>query len=151
MVLLFWSEYLNDMSILRLYVSKPTLRGASSKDLESLKVNFRCLSYRKKKFCIEPTLLYKFYWFKDVLASLRSLQSRSRRATTKRRHPVCWPLEVIPQYRAAHPILRTKHGIVFQSMDEVNRYPGLLFLNEYGDLYFLWHKFGVKIIPFRFK
>ena len=34
-------------------------------------------------------------------------------------------------------------------MDEVNRYDGLLLLNEHGNLYFLLHNFGGQIIPFK--
>ena len=37
----------------------------------------------------------------------------------------------------------------FQSMDEVNRYDGLLLVNEHGNLYFLLHNFGGQIIPFK--
>ena len=42
-----------------------------------------------------------------------------------------------------------RHGIVFQSMDEVNRFDGLLLVNEYGNLYFLLHNFEGQIIPFK--
>lgn len=42
-----------------------------------------------------------------------------------------------------------RHGIVFQSMDEVNRYDGLLLVNEYGNLHFLLHNFEGQIIPFK--
>ena len=34
-------------------------------------------------------------------------------------------------------------------MDEVNRYDGLLLVNEHGNLYFLLHNFGGQIIPFK--
>ena len=34
-------------------------------------------------------------------------------------------------------------------MDEVNRYDGLLLVNEYGNLYFLLHNFEGQIIPFK--
>ena len=42
-----------------------------------------------------------------------------------------------------------KHVIVFQLMKK--RYHGLQLLNEYGDLYFSLHNFGVLIIPFKVK
>ena len=34
-------------------------------------------------------------------------------------------------------------------MDEVNRYDGLLLVNEYGNLYFLLHNFQGEIILFK--
>ena len=34
-------------------------------------------------------------------------------------------------------------------MDEVNRFDGLLLVNEYGNLYFLLHNFEGQIIPFK--
>ena len=34
-------------------------------------------------------------------------------------------------------------------MDEVNRYDGLLLVNEHGNLYLLLHNFGGQIIPFK--
>ena len=34
-------------------------------------------------------------------------------------------------------------------MDEVNKYDGLLLVNEYGNLYFLSHNFDGQIIPFK--
>ena len=34
-------------------------------------------------------------------------------------------------------------------MDEVNRYDGLLLVNEYGNLYFLLHNFQGQIILFK--
>ena len=32
---------------------------------------------------------------------------------------------------------------------EINSYDGVLLLNEHSDLYFLFHNFGVQIIPFK--
>ena len=46
-------------------------------------------------------------------------------------------------------IVFQKHVIVFQLMKK--RYHGLQLLNEYGDLYFSLHNFGVLIIPFKVK
>lgn len=37
-----------------------------------------------------------------------------------------------------------EHVIVFQSMSEVKKDDGLKLLNEYGDLHFLLHNFGIK-------
>ena len=34
-------------------------------------------------------------------------------------------------------------------MDGVNRFDGLLLVNEYGNLYFLLHNFEGQIIPFK--
>ena len=34
---------------------------------------------------------------------------------------------------------------------EIERYDGVLLLNEHGDLYFLLHNFPAQIIPFKLK
>ena len=44
-----------------------------------------------------------------------------------------------------------EHGIVFQSMDRVKKYDGLLLLNEHSHLYFALHDFGEQIISFKLK
>ena len=42
-----------------------------------------------------------------------------------------------------------EHGIVFHKIDQVKRYDCLWLMNEHGDLYFLFHNFGVQIVPFK--
>ena len=41
-------------------------------------------------------------------------------------------------------------SLLFRStIIEIDRYDGVLLLNEHGDLYFLLHNFGVQIICFK--
>ena len=65
-------------------------------------------------------------------------------------------LKVIPQCCTAHKnrvIRRTsanafpEHRIVFQSMDELNRYNYLLFLREHGHLYVCGQIYFLKTLP----
>ena len=45
---------------------------------------------------------------------------------------------------------RTWRIVLFRStIIEIDRYDGVLLLNEHGDLYFLLHNFGVQFIPFK--
>ena len=52
--------------------------------------------------------------------------------------------------RISTRIPRTWRILLFRStIIEIDRYDGGVLLNELGDLYFLFHNFGVQIIPFK--
>ena len=54
--------------------------------------------------------------------------------------------------RKSARIPRTWRILLFRStIIEIDRYDGGLLLNVHGDLYFLFHIFGVQIIPFKTK
>ena len=54
--------------------------------------------------------------------------------------------------RISARIPRTGRILLFRStLIAIDWYDGVLLLNEQGDLYFLFHNFGVQIIPFKNK